>query len=216
MKEESLEKLKGAILVGDISKAIESVKESIKKGIQVKEILNGAILKGAEEAGKLYEEDEYFLPDLLMTGDAINAATEVLKNSLKEKSEMESKGTILIGTVEGDIHDIGKCLVVSLLQGQGFNVVDLGSDVPPQEFLRKAKEINPILIGLSGLMTMSISKMVETVQLLKSENIVSRIIIGGGILSKESCEMVGADEYAKDGWEGVKKINNLLMNSGGE
>ena len=216
MKEESLEKLKGAILVGDTNKAIESVKESIKKGIQVKEILNGAILKGAEEAGKLYEEDEYFLPDLLMTGDAINAATEVLKNSFKENSEMESKGTILIGTVEGDIHDIGKCLVVSLLQGQGFNVVDLGSDVPPQEFLQKAKEINPILIGLSGLMTMSISKMVETVQLLKSENITSRIIVGGGILSKESCEMVGADDYAKDGWEGVKKINKLLSNSGGE
>ena len=215
-EEESLEKLKGAILVGDTNKAIELVKQSIKKGIQVKEILNGAILKGAEEAGKLYEEDEYFLPDLLMTGDAINATTEILKNSLKENSEMESRGTILIGTVEGDIHDIGKCLVVSLLQGQGFNVVDLGSDVPPQEFLQKAKEINPILIGLSGLMTMSISKMIETVQLLKSENIPSRIIVGGGILSKESCEMVGADEYAKDGWEGVKKINNLLLNSGGE
>ena len=216
MKEESLEKLKGAILVGDTNKAIESVKESIKKGIQVKEILNGAILKGAEEAGKLYEEDEYFLPDLLMTGDAINAATKVLKNSFKENSEMESKGTILIGTVEGDIHDIGKCLVVSLLQGQGFNVVDLGSDVPPQEFLQKAKEINPVLVGLSGLMTMSISKMVETVQLLKSENIKAKIIVGGGILSKESCEMVGADEYAKDGWEGVKKVNKLLLNSGGE
>jgi methanogenic corrinoid protein MtbC1 len=217
MKEkESLEKLKGAILVGDTNKAIELVKESIKMGIQAKEILNGAILKGAEEAGKLYEEDEYFLPDLLMTGDAINAATELLKKSLNKKSEIESKGTILIGTVEGDVHDIGKCLVVSLLQGQGFNVVDLGSDVPPQVFLEKAKEINPILIGLSGLMTMSISKMVETVQLLKSENITSRIIIGGGILSRESCEMVGADDYAKDGWEGVKKINNLLLNSGGE
>jgi dimethylamine corrinoid protein len=215
MKEESLEKLKDAILVGDTNKAIELVKESIKNGIHVKEILNGAILKGAEEAGKLYEEDEYFLPDLLMTGDAINAATDLLKNSLNEESEMESRGTILVGTVEGDIHDIGKCLVVSLLQGQGFNVVDLGSDVPPQEFLRKAKEINPILIGLSGLMTMSISKMVETVQLLKSENIESRIIIGGGILSRESCEMVGADDYAKDGWEGVKKINNLLLDSGG-
>ncbi len=209
-EEESLEKLKNAILRGDSNKAIQFVNESIKTGIEVKEILNRAILKGAEEAGNLYERDEYFLPDLLMTGDAINAATETLKNSLNGKSEIQSKGTILIGTVEGDIHDIGKSLVVSLLQGQGFDVVDLGSDVPPEEFLRKAKEINPILIGLSGLMTMSISKMVETVNLLKSENIQSRIIIGGGILSKESCEMVGADDFAKDGWEGVKKINKLL------
>jgi len=209
-QEESLEQLKSAILEGDPNKAIELVNKSIKMGIPVKEILNRAILKGAEEAGNLYEKDEYFLPDLLMTGDAINAATETLKNSLNEKSEIESKGTILIGTVEGDIHDIGKSLIVSLLQGQGFDIVDLGSDVPPEEFLRKAKEINPDLIGLSGLMTMSISKMVETVNLLKSENIKSQIIVGGGILSKESCEMIGADDFAKDGWEGVKKVNKLI------
>ena len=209
-EEESLEKLKKAILEGDSLKTIDWVEKSIKLGIPAKEILNKAILKGAEEAGNLYENDEYFLPDLLMTGDAIVAATEIIKNSLNKKSEIESKGTILIGTVEGDIHDIGKTLVISLLKGQGFNVIDLGSDVPPEEFLRKAKEINPILIGLSGLMTMSISKMVETVKLLKNENITSRIIVGGGILSKESCEMIGADDFAKDGWEGVKKINNLI------
>ncbi|NHJ21849.1 MAG: hypothetical protein EAX91_12960 [Candidatus Lokiarchaeota archaeon] len=209
-EEESLEQLKNAILEGNPNKAIEFVEKSIKIGIPVKEILNRAILKGAEEAGKLYEEDEYFLPDLLMTGDAINAATEILKNSLSGKSEIESKGIILIGTVEGDIHDIGKSLVVSILRGQGFEIVDLGSDVPPEEFLRKAKEINPNLIGLSGLMTMSISKMVETVNLLRSENIQSRIIVGGGILSKESCEMIGADDFAKDGWEGIKKIHNLI------
>ncbi len=209
-EEESLEKLKSAILKGDPHEAVDLVNRSIKMGVEVKEILNRAILKSAEDAGNLYEEGEYFLPDLLMTGDAINAATEILKNSLKEKSEIESKGTILIGTVEGDIHDIGKSLVVSLLKGQGFDVVDLGSDVPPEEFLRKAKEINPNLIGLSGLMTMSISKMIETVNLLKNENIQSKIIIGGGILSKESCEMIGADDFAKDGWEGVKKINNLI------
>ncbi|MFX0075572.1 MAG: B12-binding domain-containing protein [Candidatus Hermodarchaeota archaeon] len=211
MKEEqSLEKLKSAILKGDPNKAIELVNKSIEKGIDTKEILNRAILKGAEEAGNLYEEGYYFLPDLLMTGDAINAATNTLKNSLIEGSEIKSKGTVLIGTVEGDIHDIGKSLIVSLLQGQGFEVVDLGSDVSPEEFLRKAKEINPNLIGLSGLMTMSISKMVETVNLLKNENIQSRIIVGGGILSKESCEMIGADDFAKDGWEGVKKINKLI------
>ncbi|MFX1570212.1 MAG: B12-binding domain-containing protein [Promethearchaeota archaeon] len=209
-EEESLEKLKSAILKGDPNKAIDLVNKLIKKGIKVKEILNEAILKGADEAGNLYEEGEYFLPDLLMTGDAISAVTEKLKNLLHEKSEIESKGTILIGTVEGDIHDIGKSLVVSLLKGQGFDVVDLGSDVPPEEFLRQAKEIKPILIGLSGLMTMSISKMVETVNLLKNENLQARIIVGGGILSKESCEMIGADDFAKDGWEGIKKINNLI------
>lgn len=208
--EELLENLEHAIVKGDSGKAVEIVDKSIEMGISAKDILNRAILKGAEDAGKLYEEDEYFLPDLLMTGDAINAATERLKKSLNEETVIEPKGTILIGTVEGDIHDIGKSLVVSLLQGQGFDIVDLGSDVPPEEFLRKAKEINPILIGLSGLMTMSISKMVETVNLIKKENVPSRIIVGGGILSKEACEMIGADEYAKDGWEGIKKIKKLI------
>jgi methanogenic corrinoid protein MtbC1 len=208
--EELLENLENAIVKGDSSKAVEFVDESIEMGISAKDILNRAILKGAEDAGKLYEEDEYFLPDLLMTGDAINAATERLKKILNEEGVIEPKGTILIGTVEGDIHDIGKSLVVSLLQGQGFEVIDLGSDIRPEEFLHMAKKVNPILIGLSGLMTMSISKMIETVDLLKKENISSRIIVGGGILSKESCEMIGADDYAKDGWEGVKKIKRLI------
>jgi methylmalonyl-CoA mutase cobalamin-binding domain/chain len=197
-------------LEGDPKKAVEMIKQSIKLGISAKEILNKAIVKGAEEAGNLYEREEYFLADLLMTGDALNAATEILMDSLKDKSEIKSKGKILIGTVEGDIHDIGKSLIVSLLQGQGYDIVDLGSDVPPEEFLRKAKEINPNIIGISGLMTMSISKMQETVNLLKNENIKSRIIVGGGVLSKESCEMIGADDFSKDGWEGVKKINNLI------
>ncbi len=167
-EEELLEKLKSAIVEGDPHKAIELMNDSIKLGLNAKEILNKAIVKGAEEAGNLYEKEEYFLADLLMTGDALNAATEILMNSLKEKSEIKSKGKILIGTAEGDIHDIGKSLVVSLLQGQGYDIVDLGSDVPPEEFLRKAKELNPNIVGLSCLMTMSISKMQETVNFLKN------------------------------------------------
>ncbi|MBD3213786.1 MAG: hypothetical protein GF311_14345 [Candidatus Lokiarchaeota archaeon] len=119
---------------------------------------------------------------------------------------------MLIGTVGGDVHDIGKSLVISLLQGQGYEILDLGSDVPPEEFLGKAKEFDPNIIGISGLMTMSISKMQETVNLLRTENVSSRIIVGGEILSKASCEMIGADDYAKDGWEGVKKINALIKN----
>jgi len=213
-----IERLKRAIVEGDPNKAIELTKQSVNLSIESKEILEKAIVKGAEEAGNLYEQEEYFLADLLMTGDALNAATEIIVNSLEDKSTMQSKGKILIGTVEGDIHDIGKSLVISLLQGQGYEILDLGSDAPPEEFVRKAKEFNPNIIGISGLMTMSISKMQETVNLLKNENFPSRIIVGGGILSKASCEMIGADDYAKDGWEGVKKINKLLKNQeiGGE
>jgi len=209
-EEELLEQLKSSILEGNPQKSIEMMKQSINLGINAKEILNKAIVGGAEEAGKLYEKEEYFLADLLMTGDALNAATEILMDSLKDKAEIKSKGKILIGTAEGDIHDIGKSLVISLLQGQGYDITDLGSDVPPEEFLRKAKELQPNIIGISGLMTMSISKMQEIVNLLKNENIQSKIIVGGGVLSEDSCKMIGADDFSKDGWEGVKKINKLI------
>jgi len=108
------------------------------------------------------------------------------------------------------VHDIGKSLVSSLLQGQGFEVIDLGSDVPVEVFVQKAKEIKPDIIGLSGLLTMSISKMHETIILLKKAGIPSRIIIGGGVVSKQSCAMIGADDCAKDGYEGIKKIKKIL------
>ncbi|MBD3256181.1 MAG: hypothetical protein GF383_13875 [Candidatus Lokiarchaeota archaeon] len=211
-KEELLSKLKNAILEGNPERTTEILNEALKVGLNSKEILNDSIIKGAEEAGALYEKEEYFLADLLMTGEALNVAIEIIKNVLKEDSEIESKGKILIGTVEGDIHDIGKSLIVSLLHGQGYEIVDLGSDVPPEKFLQKAKEFKPDLIGISGLMTMSISKMQETVNLLKKENNKFKVIVGGGILSKESCDMIGADDFSKDGWEGIKKINNLIKN----
>ena len=114
-------------------------------------------LKAAEEVGILYEREEYFLADLLMTGDALKVAMDVLKPKLSQQTDIKPQGSILIGTVEGDIHDLGKSLVVSLLNGQGFSVIDLGSDVPPEIFVEKAKEINPDVIGLSGLLTSSVS-----------------------------------------------------------
>ena len=210
--EEKLARIKNSIVEGDSQKTIDYVNEALNLGLDYKEILNEAIIKGSIEVGELYEQEKYFLPDMLMTGDAINTAMDLLKNSFIEVSEITSKGDILIGTVEGDVHDIGKSLVVSLLKGQGFNVIDLGSDVSPEKFVLKAKEIKPDVIGLSGLLTMSISKMHETILLLKKEKIFSKIIIGGGIVSKDSCAMIGADDCAKDGWEGVKKINILIEN----
>ncbi len=208
--EEILQKLKEAIVEGEPEKTISVVNEAIDQALDLKDILNEAVIKAAEEVGILYEKEEYFLADLLMTGDALKAAMEILKTKLSQQSDIKPQGSILIGTVQGDVHDIGKSLVVSLLRGQGFDVVDLGSDVPPEVFVQKAKEIKPDIIGLSGLLTMSISKMHETILLLKKAVIPSKIIIGGGIVSKDSCAMIGADDCAKDGWEGIKKIKKII------
>ena len=208
--EEILKKLKEAIVEGEPEKTISAVNEAIKQALDLKNILNEGVIKAAEEVGILYEKEEYFLADLLMTGDALKAAMKILKSKLLKESEVKPPGNVLIGTVEGDIHDIGKSLVTSLLQGQGLDVIDLGSDVPPEVFVQKAKEIKPDIIGLSGLLTMSISKMHETILLLKKAGIASKIIIGGGIVSKDSCAMIGADDCAKDGWEGIKKIKKII------
>lgn len=208
--EDLLRKLKDSIVEGEPQNTIELMEEVIKQGLDAKVILNEAIIKGADEVGILYEKEEYFLADLLMSGDALKAAMEILKPKLLMDSDIKPQKVILIGTVEGDVHDIGKSLVTSLLQGQGFEVIDLGSDVPVEIFVQKAKEIKPDIIGLSGLLTMSISKMHETIILLKKAGIPSKIIIGGGVVSKQSCAMIGADDCAKDGYEGIKKIKKIL------
>ena len=206
---EIINKLRNAIIEGISEEVIEIIKMAIEKNIDLKRILNEAIIKGAEIVGEKYENGEYFLADMLLAGDVINDSMDIIKPKLKAEQH-ETIGKVLIGTPEGDLHDIGKSLIVTLLNGQGIDVIDLGVDVLPEQFLEVAKKEHPDVIGLSGLLTVTISKMIETVSLLKSEGIKAKIIVGGGILSEESCKHIGADDWTKDGWEGVKKIRKLI------
>ncbi|MHA1671360.1 MAG: cobalamin B12-binding domain-containing protein [Promethearchaeota archaeon] len=208
-EDEILEKLRNGIVEGILEEALDFIHKAIDANIDIKQILNEAIIRGAEEVGKRYEKREYFLADMLLAADAINSCMDVVKPKLIEEKH-EPQGKVLIGTPEGDLHDIGKSLVIALLQGQGFEVVDLGVDVPPEKFLEVAKNENPDIIGISGLLTVTISKMVETVTMLKSNGIKAKIVVGGGILSEESCKHIGADVWTKDGWKGVKLIKNLM------
>ena len=211
---ENITNLKNAIIEGDEDQSSSAVKKALDSGLDYKIILNKGVIKACEAIGQLYEKEEYFLADMLISGDALKAAIDILKPIMEQSSE-KSPGKILIGTVEGDVHDIGKSLVCSLLQGQGYDVVDLGTEVPPETFAEKALEDVPDVIGLSGLLTASISKMRETIALLKEKNINSKIIIGGGVVSKAACVLIGADDCAKDGWEGIKKINTLITSTKG-
>lgn len=206
---EILEEIKNAIITGNPEDAVKLVTLALNSEFDTKRILNEAIINGAEIVGEKYEKGEYFLADMLLAADAINNCMEKIKPTLK-KGRDDTSGTILIGTPEGDLHDIGKSLVVALLQGQGFNVIDLGVDVPPEKFLEIAIKENPDVIGISGLLTVTISKMREIIALLRKEGIKAKIILGGGILSEETCSRVDADAWTKDGWEGVKLIKKLL------
>lgn len=212
-EKEVINKLEESIIHGSIENSIKYLELAIDMNLDPKIILNKAIIKGADEVGKMYEDEKYFLADLILVGDAINECMNLIKPILKAKNE-ESLGTIMIGTPEGDIHSIGKSLMISLLQGQGFNVIDLGVDIPPSKFVEEAKNNNPDIIAMSSLMTITISKMKETVMQIKDAGINSKIILGGGILSEETCKSIGADAWAKDGWEGIKIIKNMLYGDG--
>jgi methylmalonyl-CoA mutase cobalamin-binding domain/chain len=208
-EDETLLRLKNAIIEGLPEDATDFLKQALETHVEPKRILNEAIISGADEVGMKYESGEYFLADMLLAADAINDSMDLIKSKLGEGAR-QSQGKLIIGTTEGDLHDIGKTLIVTLLQGQGFDVIDLGVDVPPEKFLEVAKEETPDIIGLSGLLTVSISKMTETVSMLKKGGIKAKIILGGGVLSEESCKNIGADAWTKDGWEGVKLIKELM------
>ncbi|MFX1477380.1 MAG: B12-binding domain-containing protein [Promethearchaeota archaeon] len=206
---EILNKLRNTIIKANLEEASILIREALDINIDTKRIINEAIIEGAEEVGLKYEEGDYFLADMLLTADVINNCMSIIKTRFKDKS-YETLGKILIGTPEGDLHSIGKSLVIALLKGQGFDVIDLGVDIPPERFLEIAKKENPDIIGISGLLTMTISKMAVTIALLKREGIKAKIILGGGILSEETCKQIGADAWTKDGWEGVKLIRKLV------
>lgn len=185
----------------------------------VMEILNDFVVTNPSEAeaeeavaacqagmaivGDLFEEGEYFVGDLIFAGELLTEAINVLKPVLGS-SDSASAGKILIGTAHGDLHDIGKNIFRSMAEAAGFQVVDLGIDVAVDTFVEKAKEVQPDIIGMSGVLTLAIDSMKETADALKAAGIDSKLIIGGNPVTKEACEYVGADNFTTNAAEGVK------------
>lgn len=158
---------------------------------------------GMAIVGDLFEKGEYFVGDLIFAGELLTQAINVLKPVLGSE-ESAVAGTIVLGTVHGDLHDIGKNIFKSMSEAAGFEVIDLGIDVAPEIFVEKAKECKPMIIGMSGVLTLAIDSMKETVDALRAAGINAKIIIGGNPVTKESCEFVGADGFTVNAAEGVK------------
>ena len=158
---------------------------------------------GMAIVGKQFENGEYFVGDLIYAGELLTDAINVLKPALGSGGQ-EKSGKILLGTVHGDLHDIGKNIFRSMMEAAGFEVVDLGIDVAINEFVEKAKELKPQIIGMSGVLTLAIDSMRDTAEALKTAGVDARIIIGGNPVTKEACEFVGADEFTTNAAEGVK------------
>ncbi|OFV67276.1 cobalamin-binding protein [Methanosarcinales archaeon] len=216
-REEFLEAVKNALVVGDKETCVNLIKEHIDEGIATPlDILRLGLGEGMTIAGDKYEAGEYFVPEMLMCVDVMDAAMEIVMPRIKEEmaaSGGETIGKVVIGVVEGDIHDIGKTITASLLEAAGFEVYDLGRDVPAEEFIKKAKEVGADVIAASTLMTPTLEVMEELHEDLEDEGLRDKVktIIGGGATSDEFAEEIGADGYAADAVEGVDAIKRMVQ-----
>jgi 5-methyltetrahydrofolate--homocysteine methyltransferase len=198
-------KLVNAIADMKEQEALKLAKEMADGGSDPMEILDAA-REAMGIVGQRYEEGSYFLPELILSGVMLNQITEIVKPLLAEKaSEIERQGKVVIGTVEGDIHDIGKDIVVFMLDVNGFDVLDLGIDVPPAKFVEAIKDFEPQVVGLSGFLTLAFESMKDTVEAMKKAGLRDKvkIMIGGGQMSDEIKKYTGADAYGKDAMAGV-------------
>ena len=201
------------ILISDLAEAVvemdeerteELANECIEKGIDILTAINEGLAGGMEQAGKLYDEGEYYIPELLMCSDAMYKGIDILKPHLPKDSETKFKA--VIGVVEGDTHDIGKNLVKIMMETAGFEMYDLGRDVPPREFVNKAKEVGAGIIVLSTLMSTTMHVMEDVIKLLEEENLRDKIkvMIGGGPISQKFADKIGADTYTTDATKAAK------------
>ena len=210
-KEELYKGLSDAVLNMEEEETVILANEVVIEKYDAYEAIEKGLADGMERAGKLFEEEEYFIPELLMCSDAMYAGLDVLKPHLKAEEQGE-KHKVVIGVVEGDTHDIGKNLVKIMLETSGFEVVDLGRDVPPRAFVEKAKEINAEIIALSTLMTTTMDGMAQVINFLKEDNVRDRfkVMIGGGPISQSFADKIGADGYSANAAEAVRLAKRLV------
>ena len=198
------EKLVDALVNMKEQEALETAKELIESGEDPLEIL-GSCSKAMEVVGKRFETGEYFLPQLVMAGEMLRQVSEMLKPKLKGASQSEKLGKVVIGTVKGDLHDIGKDIVVFMLDVNGFDVMDLGIDVPSDKFVDAIKEFQPEVVGLSGFLTLAFDSMKETVDAIRDANLRDKvkIMIGGGQIDDEIRRYTEADAYGLNAMDAV-------------
>jgi corrinoid protein of di/trimethylamine methyltransferase len=192
-----LSKLYDAILEGDANAAREITETALAAGVDPQELVAERMIPAMDEVGKRFECNEYFVPELLIAARAMKSALDLLRPLLAEKG-VEPVGRVVIGTVKGDLHDIGKGLVASMLEGGGFEVVDLGVDVPADQFVAKAQECKADIIALSALLTTTMTAMKGVIDAVKSADLDCRIIVGGAPVTQQYADSIGADGYSNN------------------
>ncbi len=209
-----IEEATNYIVAQDKEKVEELAKKVISDGGDPLELMNQAFIPGINKVGDLFGRGQLFLPELMQAADAMKVATDLVNDALAkdETVKKEKKGSVLIATVKGDVHDIGKCIVVSLMKANGLEVHDLGRDVAVETIIEKAIEVNADVIGTSALLTTTMNEQKVLEQALKSEGLRDRFItmVGGAPCTPRWAARIGADAYAEDAQDGVLKVKELL------
>ncbi len=198
-----------AVLKGNRNSIVDEAKQLVSAGVEPDAVINEHLIPAINEVGELFDKQKYFLPQLIASANAMKLAIEYLEPLLK-REDFEEKATIVVATVEGDIHDIGKNLVVLMLKNYGYRVLDLGKDVPAEQIVDTAMRENAKVIGLSALMTTTMMRMKEVVELVKKKGCDCKVVIGGAAITESFAGEIGADGYSKDAAECVKLVARLL------
>jgi 5-methyltetrahydrofolate--homocysteine methyltransferase len=206
-----LEKIYEGILDGNTKQVLENVEAALAADIQPAVILNEGMIAAMGEVGQLFEDGEYFVPEMLIAARAMQKGLEILKPYLSE-DDVQSPGKVVIGTVKGDLHDIGKNLVAMMLEGAAFEVVDLGTDVSPEKYVEAIKESGAQIIAMSALLTTTMPNMKNTIDALVEAGIRDqvKVMIGGAPITQAYADQIGADGFAEDASRAVAKAKALL------
>lgn len=206
-----LENIYQSIIDGDMNGATEGVNQALEEKIAPAEILNKGLIAAMTEVGRLFEEGEFFVPEMLIAARAMKAGVAILKPKLVEE-DVKPLGKVVIGTVKGDLHDIGKNLVAMMLEGAGFEIIDLGTDVAPEKFVEAIKENEAGFIGMSALLTTTMPAMRTTIDALKEAGVRNNVsvMIGGAPVTQNYADEIGADIYAPDGPSAARKAKQAI------
>jgi 5-methyltetrahydrofolate--homocysteine methyltransferase len=206
-----LQALADAVIRGNRDETAKLTQAAIDEGVPVKDIINDGLIAGMSVVGEKFKNNEFYVPEVLIAARAMHAGMDLIKPLLAE-SGVEPKGVVAIGTVKGDLHDIGKNLVAMMLEGGGYEVIDLGVDVPPEKFVEVVNEKGAQIVALSALLTTTMPSMKDTIDSLKEAGVRDKIkvMIGGAPVTQNYADEIGADGYAPDAASAVDKANELI------
>jgi 5-methyltetrahydrofolate--homocysteine methyltransferase len=205
------EALSESVIKGDASTAVAETQNALDAGSSAQDILNKGLIATMNEVGERFSKGLIFVPQMLRSARAMQECTKLLKPFFRE-GDITSKGKVLIGTVKGDLHDIGKNLVSMMLEGAGFTIIDLGVDVPPEKFVQKVRELEPDIMGMSALLSTTMPAMPQTIEALEKAGLRDKVkvMIGGAPVTEKYAQKISADSYASDAGSAVSKAKKLL------